>query len=277
MNKHKTCVYLGEPLARYGFGEEHPFGSQRHQAFQTELFNQELNQRIDIQEPVIADQKTIELFHTHEYTEKVRQQSESGTGYLDYGDTPAFTGMFKAACAVAGSVINGIDQLMRQQYKRAFIPIAGLHHARRDLAAGFCVFNDCGIAIDYLRHQYRINRIAYVDIDAHHGDGVFYSFEDEVDLLFADLHQDGRTLYPGTGHTEKTGKGHATGGKLNLPMPPGADDELFITTWPQVENYLKKNKPEFILFQCDADSILGDPITQMAYSPDAHIIATKSL
>ena len=84
--------------------------------------------------------------------------------------------------------------------RRAFIPIAGLHHASRGHAAGFCVFNDCGVAIEMLRRRHGLQRVAYVDIDAHHGDGVFYAFEDDPDLLFADLHEDGRYLYPGTGH-----------------------------------------------------------------------------
>ena len=93
--------------------------------------------------------------------------------------------------------------------RRAFIPIAGLHHASRDHAAGFCVFNDCGVAIEMLRRRHGMQRIAYVDIDAHHGDGVFYAFEDDPDLLFADLHEDGRYLYPGTGMAQETGVGPA--------------------------------------------------------------------
>jgi len=152
-----------------------------------------------------------------------------------------------------------------------------LHHARRHVAAGFCVFNDCGIAIEYLRHQYGIKRVAYVDIDAHHGDGVFYSFEDDPDLLFADIHQDGRTLYPGTGAKDETGKGDAIGTKLNIPVPPFADDAVFQTVWPQIESYLQINEPEFILLQCGADSIEGDPITNMAFSPGSHAYAAKRL
>ncbi len=152
-----------------------------------------------------------------------------------------------------------------------------MHHARRHVAAGFCVFNDCGIAIEYLRQQYGIKRVAYIDIDAHHGDGVFYSFEDDPDLLFADIHQDGRTLYPGTGAEDETGKGEAIGTKLNIPVPPFADDSVFQSVWPQVETYLQKYEPEFILLQCGADSIEGDPITNMAFSPASHAYATQRL
>jgi len=185
--------------------------------------------------------------------------------------------MFEAVCYVAGSVVDAIDQLMAGHYKKAFIPIAGLHHARRHTAAGFCVVNDCGIAIETLFKKYSLQRVAYVDIDAHHGDGVFYSFEQDPRLIFVDMHEDGRFLYPGSGAISETGKGAAAGTKLNIPMPPQANDELFFRMWPQVESFLKRYSPEFILFQCGADSIEGDPITDMAYSEKAQAHATRRL
>ncbi|MGD9385645.1 MAG: acetoin utilization protein AcuC, partial [Thioalkalispiraceae bacterium] len=122
-----------------------------------------------------------------------------------------------------------------------------------------------------------INKIAYVDIDAHHGDGVFYSFEDEPDLCFIDMHEDGRYLYPGTGAITETGKEAAQGTKLNIPMPMYANDTLFFEVWEKVEAFLKKASPEFILLQCGADSIKGDPITHMEYSEQAHAHAAQRL
>ena len=277
MSVNSCCVYLGEKLAAYGFGENHPFGPLRHHVFEQAFYHQQLDQKVDILSPVKTDQQTLELFHTHEYIQKVIEQSKFGLGYLDNGDTPAFTGMFEAACFVAGSVVDAIDQLMAGHYKKAFVPIAGLHHARRYIAAGFCVVNDCGIAIETLFQKYDLQRIAYVDIDAHHGDGVFYSFEEEPRLIFVDMHEDGQFLYPGTGDITETGKGIAAGTKLNIPMPPQSDDELFFKMWPHVEIFLEKHRPEFILFQCGADSIKGDPITDMEYSEKAHAYATESL
>ena len=162
-------------------------------------------------------------------------------------------------------------------YPRVLLPIAGLHHARRDSAAGFCVFNDPGVIIETLRKQYGIKRIAYVDIDAHHGDGVFYAFEDDPDLIFADIHEDGRFLYPGTGFAHETGKGTAKGSKLNIPMLPGADDHAFHQAWPQLEEFVRSAKPEMILLQAGADSIKGDPITHMQFTPAAHAHAARRL
>ena len=218
----------------------------------------------------MCDESDVVRFHTPEYVQLVKRQSSSGTGYLDYGDTPAFPGMYEAASYVVGSDLDGLKHAMDGAHPRVFVPIAGLHHARRDGAAGFCVFNDAGILIETLRQQFGIRRVAYVDIDAHHGDGVFYAFETDPELIFADIHEDGRFLYPGTGFADETGKGAAKGTKLNVPLPPGADDSAFHRVWPKVEEFVRAGKPEFILLQAGADSIAGDPITHMAFSPSAH-------
>lgn len=271
MRENKSgCVYLGDELASYAFGNDHPFGPLRHDAFSQAFYRQALDQSVDILEPVTGSQAMLELFHEPVYIEKVKQLSESGVGYLDMGDTPAFPGMYPAVLTVAGTVCNAIDRLVDREYTRAFIPIAGLHHARRHTAAGFCVINDCGIAIEYLRHQHNINRVAYIDIDAHHGDGVFYSFENDPELIFVDFHEDGRYLYPGTGNASETGKGSAEGTKLNIPMPPDAGDALFMELWPRAEAFLRDNKPEFVILQCGADSLYGDPITHLAYTENVH-------
>ncbi len=276
-DRHSCCVYLGEALAGYAFGDDHPFGPLRHDAFSKAFYSQTLDRQVDILNPVSTTQDVLELFHDHAYIETVKRKSKFGTGYLDQGDTPAFIGMYEAVLAVAGSVCNAVDRLVANEYRTAFVPIAGLHHARRHVAAGFCVVNDCGIAIEYLRHKHGIKRVAYIDIDAHHGDGVFYSFADDPDLIFVDFHEDGRFLYPGTGYVDETGEGEARGTKLNIPMPPRAGNELFIQLWPRAEAFIRKSKPEFVLIQCGADSVEGDPITHMAYSESAHRHAVARL
>lgn len=272
-----VCVTIGEQLARYGFGEGHPFGPDRLAAFWTEAQAQGLDRQLIQCLPGSATREQLERFHTPEYVARVISQSATGEGYLDCGDTPAFPGIYEAACTVVGSVLDAVERIMKAECRHAFVPIAGLHHARRDSAAGFCVFNDCGIAIEILRLQYSLQRIAYVDIDAHHGDGVFYSFEEDADLIFADVHEDGRVLYPGTGAAEETGKGRARGTKLNIPMPPESGDDLFYPAWQQVEDFVDRHCPQFILFQCGADSIAGDPITHLRYTPAAHRHAAQRL
>ncbi|MDE2089771.1 MAG: acetoin utilization protein AcuC [Gammaproteobacteria bacterium] len=273
----EVCVYAGEDLARYGFGQGHPFGPDRLAAFWSEMQRRGLDARVCVLPPVQADQAEIERFHTRGYVERVKAQSVSGAGYLDYGDTPAFPGVYEAAAFVVGSTLDALARLMDGRCRRAFVPIAGLHHARRDTAAGFCVFNDCGVAIETLRARHGVRRVAYVDIDAHHGDGVFYGFEDDPEVLFADLHEDGRYLYPGTGAARETGRGKAAGTKLNVPLPPGADDARFMQAWDEVEAFLRRSAPQFILFQCGADSLADDPITHLRYSPAAHARAAERL
>lgn len=274
-----TTVLLiaGEAIARYGFPDGHPFGPDRHEAFMTELHHRGLDMQVTREAPRLATREELESFHTAAYVELVRERSVSGLGYLDAGDTPAWKGVFEAASAVVGATLNAVDAVMAGRARRAFIPIAGLHHASRGSAAGFCVFNDCGVAIEQLRSRHGLKRIAYVDIDAHHGDGVFYAFEADPDLLFADLHEDGRHLYPGTGRQEERGAGAAAGTKLNIPMPPGADDEDFHAAWPQVEAFIENSQPEFILLQCGADSVEGDPLTHMHFSPAVHAHAASTL
>ena len=272
-----VLVYRGESIAAYGFGDTHPFGLDRHDVFHDELAAADLGDKIKYVEPGTASVDDLLLFHTADYIDKVSRMSAEGKGYLDEGDTPAMPGIFEAACNVVGATMAAVEAIMASSAKRAFVPIAGLHHAGRNHAAGFCVFNDCGVAVEYLRKQHGLQRIAYVDIDAHHGDGMFYGFEDDKDLIFADIHEDGRYLYPGTGAASETGRGRARGTKLNIPIAPGAGDSDFRREWARVEAYLEHAQPEFIIFQCGADSLEGDPITHLCYTEQAHADAAAAL
>lgn len=273
----KTAVIIGEQLARYGFGDGHPFGPDRQAAFVRELEARGLDRKVRILEPRGASDEELLAFHTERYLDFVRERSESGQGYLDGGDTPAFRGVYEAAACVVGATLKATEGIMAGEFGHAFVPIAGLHHAARNGAAGFCVFNDCGVAIEMLRKRCGVERIAYIDIDAHHGDGVFYAFEDDAAVIVADLHEDGRFLYPGTGAAEETGRGSACGTKLNLPLPPGADDAVFDRLWPQVIAHLERFEPEFLMLQCGADSLEGDPLTHLRLSAHAHGRAAREL
>ena len=275
--KNEVKLYVGESLGKYGFPNGHPFGPDRQDAFWKEAVKQGLDKRAAITDPHRAKAEEIHRFHTSEYLAWVKERSEEGGGLIDYGDTPAYPGVYEASATVVGSALHGLDTIMSGDALRTFQPIGGLHHARRDGAAGFCVFNDAGVVIDTLRSQYGVKRIGYVDIDVHHGDGLFYPYEDDPDLIYADIHQDGRTLYPGTGFAHETGKGAAKGTKLNIPLLPGMGDREFMEAWERVEEHLRSFKPEFIVFQCGADSLAGDPLAMLQYSAAAHGHAAKRL
>jgi acetoin utilization protein AcuC len=272
-----TVLVAGEKIARYGFGEGHPFGPDRHEAFMRELKVEELDAVLHLLEPRTATREEIEAFHTPAYVSLVEDRSLHGQGFLDAGDTPAFRGVFEAASNVVGAALVATEAIMDGRYRRGFVPIAGLHHASRSHAAGFCVFNDAGVVAELLRRRWGLQRVAYVDIDAHHGDGMFYAFEDDPGLIFADIHEDGRYLYPGTGAAEERGRGAAHGTKLNIPLPPDAGDELFYPAWDRIEAFLESQRPEFIVLQCGADSLEGDPITHLRFTEEAHAHAAARL
>ena len=272
-----TQVYIGEALASYGFGDGHPFGPDRLGAFWSEAVKQGLDREVTVGVPIQCSEEDLNRFHSRAYINLVKEKSQTGRGHLDYGDTPAFPGVFDAASYVVGSALDALDSLTSGKHARTFVPIAGLHHARRDGAAGFCVFNDIGVLIEVARQRYGLKRVAYVDIDAHHGDGVFYAFEDDPDVVIADIHEDGRFLYPGTGAESETGTGNAEGTKRNFPLLPGAGDADFERVWPQVEEIVRAGRPDLILLQAGADSIAGDPITHMQFTPKAHGMATQRL
>jgi len=219
----------------------------------------------------------LRLFHEQAYIDRVKRQSISGDGFLDCGDTPAYPGVFESASYVVGSVVHALEQIMQGASKRAFVPIAGLHHASRGGAAGFCVFNDIGVACEMLLQRYGLDKIAYVDIDAHHGDGVYYGFDDNPHIIIADAHEDGRYLYPGSGSADEIGTGIGSGTKLNIPLPPQCDDRQFQRLWQTASEFLSQHPAQFYILQCGADSIAGDPITHLQLSPESHAMVTRQL
>lgn len=275
--RRETVIFVGEELARYGFGRGHPFGPDRLEAFWSEARNRGLDARVQVAAPVMAERSVIERFQDPEYVDRVVELSERGEGFLDFGDTPAFPGVYEAAAFVVGSAVAAAEGILAGHWQRGFVPIAGLHHARRQRASGFCVFNDCGVVIETLKQVHGLARVAYVDIDAHHGDGVYYGFEADPAVWIADIHQDGRTLFPGTGSADQRGTGEAAGTKLNIPLSPGADDAIFHEVWPRVEAHVEAAEPDFILLQCGADSLAGDPLANLAFTWQAHAHAARRL
>lgn len=264
----KVLVLKGENIAAYGFGDGHPFGPDRHDVFHAALEASGLD--VALAAAGDATREQLEAFHTPGYLDFVAEACAAGSGFLDGGDTPALGGIDIAAAAVVGASLFAVDAVMEGRASRAFVPIAGLHHAGRSHASGFCVFNDCGVVLEVLRQHYGLSRIAYVDIDAHHGDGVYYAFEADPDVTVVDIHEDGRFLFPGTGHAYETGTGAAVGTKLNIPLPPGAGDAEFLAAWERAEAFLDAAAPEFIVLQCGADSLAGDPITHLRLTAEAH-------
>jgi acetoin utilization protein AcuC len=260
-------VVKGDELLRYSFPPPHPFNSGRVVRFWEELARRGLGE-VEV-EPERADEEALELFHEKSHVEFVRRASTLGYGYIDDGDTPAFKGVLEAAEFAVGSTLSCVERTLSGEMEHAFNPVGGLHHARPDRSAGFCVFNDIGVAIELLRAR-GVKRVLYVDVDVHHGDGVFYPYEYDRDVFIFDVHEDGRFLYPGTGREGETGEGRAEGTKVNVPLLPGDGDEKVKDILPRLEEFAVRAKPEFIILQCGADSLAGDPLGGLAFSESFH-------
>lgn len=263
----RLTIAKGKELFLYSF-PNHPFNNKRLTPFYAGL-----PKRIPTVKPALATETELRLFHTAEYIAFVKEKSKAGSGYLDYGDTPAFPGCFEASCWSAGTTLKLVKEILAGKYEHGFNPTGGLHHATPNSAAGFCIFNDIGIAIKYLlQKKYKV---VYVDTDAHHGDGVYYSFEAEPNVIIADIHQS--PLYPGTGHSYEKGKGAAEGTKLNLPLPPGAGDEQFKAAFDKVVKFISGFSLDFIIWQAGADGLAEDPLTSLQYTTEAHRYAAEKL
>jgi len=275
----ELCLIFGEELLLYSFGPGHPMRSDRITSFWKELEKSGLlrDREIEVCNPVMAKREDLLLFHDEEYVRFVEEASRRGIGVLDYGDTPAFSGVFEASCYVVGSTLLGLEKVMRKDALHAFNPMGGLHHARKNAAGGFCVFNDVAIAISKALRDYCVEKLLYVDLDAHHGDGVLYGFYDDPRVYIADVHESGRFLYPGTGFREEKGKGKAEGTKLNIPLNPGDGDEELLLAIEEVRSFARKVKPDIIIIQCGADGLSSDPLTHLRYSHEGHRLAVQAI
>jgi acetoin utilization protein AcuC len=218
----------------------------------------------------VASPAELERFHEVEYLDLVERTSHLRESFpLDQGDTPSFAGCYDAAARLAKGTLVAVDSVFEGP-PRAFNPGGGLHHAHPDRASGFCIFNDLGVAIaTQLRHTNR--RVAYVDIDAHHGDGVMYGFYEEGRVLDIDFHQEGRTLFPGTGAVDETGRGDGAGLKVNVPLPPGTGDDAFRGLFRRVvPPMLRSFRPDVILLQNGVDAHVDDELAGLALTPASY-------
>ncbi|HKT21028.1 MAG TPA: acetoin utilization protein AcuC [Nitrososphaerales archaeon] len=278
MGNCRLGVSFGQQSFLYSFPAGNPMNSSRLAAF-AEIVEEHrrLGGGYTVMDPVSASEHELLVFHTQAYIDRVREASATGRGELGSEDTPAFQGVYEASLFPVGSTLRGLELIMGGEFDHFFNPVGGLHHSAPDEARGFCVFNDSVIAMSRALNEYRLRSVAYVDIDAHHGDGVYYEFEPDPRVIVGDIHEHGRFLYPGTGDETETGKGFAVGTKMNLGLLPGSGDKEFFQAFDRVEEFLRKSKPEMIFFQCGADGLAGDPITDLNYSGAAHAYAAKRL
>lgn len=215
---------------------------------------------VQVLRPEPATDAELHLAHTPDYVARVRQADALGEGYLDRRDTPAWRGLFNRAATAVGGTLLAARAVMAGRITHAFNPAGGLHHAQADRASGFCVFNDLVIAARVLQHDYGLTRIAFVDIDGHHGDGTQTLLYDEP-LLKISFHQyDGR-FYPGTGQVDELGSGAGYGYSVNVPLPRRVGDAVYLSAFDTiVPPLLRSYQPQFIFVEFGIDAHVSDPL-----------------
>jgi acetoin utilization protein AcuC len=189
---------------------------------------------------------------------------------LGTDDNPIFFGMHEAASLICGGSIRAAREIAEGRADRAVNLAGGLHHAMPGRAAGFCVYNDCAVAIAWLLEQ-GYERIAYVDVDVHHGDGVQAAFYDDPRVLTVSLHQHPLTLWPGTGWPAELGKGTGEGFSVNVPLPPGTRDAGWLRAFHGVvPSLLEEFQPQILVSECGADTHAEDPLANLELTVDGH-------
>ncbi|MEE8443021.1 MAG: acetoin utilization protein AcuC [Dehalococcoidia bacterium] len=233
--------------------------------------------------PRPASEEEVLMCHSSEYVAAVRALSQGLTipnpglyGFSQDGDNPIYAGMYDAALLSTGASLVATELVLDKEVDVAFNPSGGLHHAMRASASGFCIFNDPAIAIQAMRA--RGLRVAYIDIDAHHGDGVQAAFYDTDAVLTISIHESGRYLFPGTGFVNELGTGAGAGYSVNVPLAPYTDDGVFQWAFQQVvPPLLKAYAPDALVTQLGVDSHFLDPITNLALTSAGYIDIVRSL
>ncbi len=257
----------------YDFGPEHPFSPVR-QEMTIDLLDA-LGHPIDAVEPPVARRADVRRVHSERFVSKVEAASD-GTPPpkarpfgLNTGDVPVFEDMDAATRGLVGGTLHGARLIAKGEATRVLQLGGGLHHAREEKASGFCVYNDLSVAIDGLRAQDL--RVAYVDVDVHHGDGVQFVHYEDPEVLTVSLHETGRALFPGTGHVEETGTGPGKGFSLNVPLAPFTEPTSYLDAFERVVPHaLQHFQPDVIVAQCGADAHFSDPLADLLLTTQAY-------
>ncbi len=264
-----TAFVFSSAALRYDLGQHHPFKAIRPEAVKSLLEHSGLLSQADVYEPEMASLEALSGVHSKAYLSRVMRASrgEEVADSLEYGigttDTPIFSGMHEATSLVVGGTLLAAELVASGRYTRALNLAGGLHHAQGNKGGGFCIYNDLSVAIAYLRSQNL--RVAYLDIDAHHGDGVQWIHYNDPNVLTISFHETGRYLYPGTGFIYELGQGAGLGTSLNIPLEPYTQNPSFLEAVNRVlEPALTWFKPDVLVLQAGADAHFFDPLADLA-------------
>ncbi len=267
-----TCIFTADSSIQHDTGLGHPECPERIPSIINGLKKIQ-SQKLIWKNVGSFDAKYIKLTHSEKYFEKINQSfPKEGLAFLD-GDTIVSKGSKKAAYDAVGAIINAIDAVMNKEFDNAFCVVRPPgHHAEKEQAMGFCVFNNVAIGATYLMEKYKMNKVAIIDFDVHHGNGTQDIFYNEKKVLYVSSHQ--FPFYPGTGSKDEIGKYNNI---LNIPLKAGTNSREFFASYNKVYDKLNEFKPEFILLSAGFDAHKNDPLANINLESKDYYTLTKEI
>lgn len=273
----KPLYVYNDELLKYRFNDTHPFNQMRLKLTTDLLTDAGFLNDEDIIKPRIATDEELKLVHSPDYIEAVRAaghgelSAEELAKYgLDSEDTPSFKNMHEKCAALVGATLTAVDLVMSGETDKALSLAGGLHHGFSGKASGFCVYNDTAIACEYITQKYD-KKVLYIDTDAHHGDGVQWTFYNRNDVVTYSIHETGRYLFPGTGSATERGTEEGFGYTVNLPIDAFTEDESFLEVFKtSLERVIQSFEPDVILSQNGVDAHFRDPMTHLSLTSKSY-------
>ena len=255
-----TSLITSEKYKEHITGPGFPESPERLDAILKHLKSTELINDLDVVEPLRKDKEFCRLVHDDDYIARVRQACELGAVIVDTGDNPISKDSYDTALLAVGGITEAVDRIFSEKANNAMALLRPPgHHAEKDMAMGFCLFNNAAIAAKYAQRNYEVEKVAIIDFDVHHGNGTQHIFESDPTVMYASLHQ--YPFYPGTGATEETGIGDGKGTTINYPLNYGAGDREFIDIFNNsLSDKILKYNPDLMIVSAGFDAHIDDPI-----------------
>lgn len=277
------AVSWDDALVEYDFGPDHPLNPVRVELTMelARAFGVLSHDHVTTVDVTPADDGLLRLVHTIDYIDAVREAGSTGLADPAHGlgtmDNPVFGDMHDASALVVGATVAAARAVVKGAQEHAVNVAGGLHHAMASSASGFCVYNDPAIAIAWMLDN-GVDKVAYVDIDVHHGDGVQAAFWDDPRVLTISIHESGRTLFPGTGFAREVGGPDAVGTAANVALPAGTGDAAWLRAfYAVVPPLVRAFRPSVLISQHGCDSHALDPLANLLVSVDAQRAAHAAL
>ncbi len=267
----KTGIITTDTYLNHDTGQGHP---ERADRVSVVVENLRKNKKLIWKKPLKFDTKYLKIAHESDYIDEVENSfPKKGLHFLD-GDTIVSPGSRQASSDAVASIITAIDSVQNKEFKNVFCPVRPPgHHAEKNKAMGFCIYNNVAVGAHYLIEKYKLNKIAIIDFDVHHGNGTQDIFYNNEKVLYISIHQ--YPFYPGTGADNEKGKHDNI---FNIPLPAGTNSEEYMNAYEHVLKKLKEFKPEFLLFSAGFDAHQDDPLAQFKLkSKDFYDITKRTL